>query len=309
VTDAVLSVDVGGTTIAAGLVTATGTALCTVGVPTQHTHGGRDPGLVQLADVVAGIRRQAADDGHVVRAVSLGFPEYVHHDRLTSAEVIAWERQPTDVLGDAAGSVPVFVESDVRCAAVAESLLAPAGEEDIFYVSWGTGISSTLVVDGTCRAGRRGEAIALGELDVPASVDKAWNGTLERYASGSGIAERYAEAHPESNLDCRAIAALAATGDVDATAIIRSAARAVAAALRSCIALLDPDVVIVGGGIGTSAGPLIATMRTELERGLRRPAPPAVVAARAGEHGGLIGAGLVGWRRLGAPPPACARSR
>jgi glucokinase len=304
VTDVVLAVDVGGTTTTAGLVTTDGNAVSTIGVPTLHTERGRDPGLVGLAGLVARVRRQAADDGCTVRAVSLGFPEYVHHDRLTSSEVIAWDRQPTEVLDDGADGVPVFVDSDVRCAAVAESRLAPAGERDIFYVSWGTGISSALVVDGVCRVGRRGEAIALGELDVAAAVDATWTANLERYASGSGIAQRYATAHPGAALDCRAIAALADAGDGDATAIIRSAARAVAAALRSCIAIVDPDVVIVGGGIGAADGPLVTTMRADLDGLLPRAAPPAVVAARAGEQAGLVGAGLVGWQRLGAPPSA-----
>ena len=60
-------------------------------------------------------------------------------------------------------------ESDDRT--LAETRLAPPGEHDLFYASWDTGIWSILVMDGTCRAGRRGEALALGEFDVPATVD------------------------------------------------------------------------------------------------------------------------------------------
>ena len=110
--------------------------------------------------------------------------------------MIDWDRQPAEVLGDDLDDVPLFVESDVRCAALAEARVAAADEHDIFYVSWGSGISSTLVINGVCRAGRRGEAIALGEFDVPAAIDPTWTANLEQFASGDGIARRYAAAHP-----------------------------------------------------------------------------------------------------------------
>ena len=301
-TDVVLAVDVGGTTIGAGMVTATGEVLWSVEASTVHTDRGRDPGLQQLASLVRRLRQEAADHGRAVRAVALGFPEYTSRDRLTSSEVIAWDRQPAEVLGDDLGDVPLFVESDVRCAAMAEAGVAAADEHDLFYVSWGSGISSALVIDGVCRAGRRGEAIALGEFDVPAAVDPTWKANLEQFASGVGIARRYAEMHPGTTPDGRAVAESADAGDGDATAIVCSSARAVAAALRSCIAILDPDVVVLGGGIGAADGVVASTCRAELSDLLTRPNPPAVIPARLGSRAGLIGAGLAGWQRLTAAP-------
>jgi glucokinase len=297
VTDVVLAVDVGGTKIASGLVTAAGEEVWSGAIATPGPDRARDPGLRQVTDVVRRVGDEATGLGHVVRAVSLGFPEYVNHDRLSSNEVIAWARQPADIL--AVGlDVPVFVESDVRGAAFAEARLAPPGEHDLFYVSWGTGISSTLVVDGKCRAGRRGEALALGEFDVPATVDPTWTGNLEQFASGHGIARRYAVAHPGGAHDGRAVAELATAGDLDATAIVQSAARAVARAVRSCIAILDPDAVVFGGGIGAGDARLVRTMRRELDRLLSRPDPPTLRPARSGDRAGVIGAGLTGWQRL-----------
>jgi glucokinase len=301
VTDVVLAFDVGGTAVTAGLVTATGEVLWSIEAATVHTDRGRDPGLQQLAGLVRQLRQEAAAHDHAVRAVTLGFPEYADHDRLTSTEVIAWDRQPAEVLGDDLDDVPLFVESDVRCAAMAEAQMAAADEHDLFYVSWGSGISSTLVINGVCRAGRRGEAIALGEFDVPATIDPTWTANLEQFASGVGIARRYAALHPGAAFDGRAVAERADAGDVDATAIVRSAARAVAAALRSCIAILDPDVVVLGGGIGAAAdGVVVTTCRAELDDLLTRAHPPAVVSARLGSRAGLIGAGLTGWQRLAA---------
>jgi glucokinase len=299
VTEVVVAVDIGGTTLRAGLVDAAGAVLWAVEEATVNTACGRDPGLRQLASLVDRLRVEADKQGHTVRAISFGFPEYVTGDRLTSCEVIAWDRQPAEMFGQSADGVPVFVESDVRCAALAEAATAPAGEGGLFYVSWGTGLSSTLVVDGACLAGRRGEAIALGELDVPAVVDADWTANLEQFASGGGIARRYAASHPSAEVDGRTVAGLAEAGDPDSMAIVDSAARAVAAALRSCVAILDPDVVVLGGGIGSADGLLVATLRAELDRLLLpRPDPPPVRTAVLGARAGLIGAGLVGWRRL-----------
>ena len=105
-------------------------------------------------------------------------------------------------------------------------------------------------------------------------------------------------AHPGCVHDGRAVAELAAGGDLDATAIVESAARAVARAVRSCIAILDPDAVVFGGGIGAADGRLVRTMRRELDRLLSRPDPPALRPARSGDRAGVIGAGLTGWQRL-----------
>ena len=120
-TDVVLAVDVGGTTVTAGLVTATGEVLWSVEAATVRTDRRRDPGLQQLAGIVRQLRQEAADHGHAVRAVTVGFPEYANLDCLTSNEVIDWDRQPAEVLGDDLDDVPLFVESDVRCAALAEA--------------------------------------------------------------------------------------------------------------------------------------------------------------------------------------------
>jgi glucokinase len=295
----VLAVDVGGTTMRAGLVDAAGDMLRGIEEATLNTACGRDPGLRQLAGLVERLGAQADEHRDRVHAVSLGFPEYVGGDRLTSCDVIAWDRQPVEVLRESAGRVPVFLESDVRCAALAEASVAPAGEGDLFYVSWGTGLSSTLVVNGACRAGRRGEAIALGEFDVPAAVDATWTANLEQFASGGGIARRYTAAEPDAEVDGRTVAGLAEAGDPEAMAIVDSAARAVAAALRSCIAILDPGVIVLGGGIGSADGLLVATLRADLDRLLARPNPPPVRTAALGTRAGVVGAGLAGWQRLG----------
>jgi glucokinase len=264
-TDVALALDAGGTKLLAGLVTRGGTVVLREQVPTPRDYRGCDPDLRTLAALAGRVRDRAEAARFRVSAVGVGMPEYVDGGALTSAEVFAWTRQPAEVL--AGFGVPVVVESDVRCAALAEAATRrDAGS--LLYISWGTGLSSTFVVDGRCLAGRRGEAIALGAWPVAAAVDATWPGNLESYASGRGIALRGDQA---------------------------GAAEAVAHAVAALVQVLDPDVVVLGGGVGTSGGPLPAGVRDAVPGLLARPCPPPVEPARAGADAGLLGAARVAW--------------
>ena len=132
---------------------------------------------------------------------------------------------------------------------------------------------------------------------MPSVVDAEWTGSLEAFASGLGIERRYAEVDGGGGLDCRAITELAAAGQPDARRIVASAASAVAHALRACVALLDPDNVVLGGGIGCSNSMLPQLVAEELATLLTRPDPPRVVQASLGARAGLLGAALVAWQR------------
>jgi glucokinase len=262
----VLSLDVGGTKLAGGLVDAGGRILLRAERPTPRSADGLgDPELAGTLALAGTLRAEAAARGWRITAVGAGFPEYVDDTgRLTSREVLAWTKQPAELLSPI-GTEPCIIESDVRCGALAEWRLgAGAGTSGLFYVSIGTGLSSTLVADGRLVRGARGEAIALGELP---SVD----GGLEEYASGAGIAAR--------------------GGGADA---LESAGTALGAMLAGTIVpLLDPPLIVIGGGLGTADTPYWTALNETYDRlAARRPNPPPVVRAKLGAHAGLVGAAL-----------------
>ena len=296
-TATVLAVDVGGTKLSAALVSRDLEVRLAEEVPTPRSEAGCDPGLVELAALVDRLMVRARDHSLSVEAIGLGFPEYAIADRLTSTEVFAWDVQPTALLTGAGYGVPVLVESDVRCAALAEANDRQL-DGTLFYVSWGTGISSTLMLGRQCLTGRRGEAIGLGEFRVPSVVDPEWTGNLEAFASGLGVERRYADVDGSGGLDCRAITTIAAAGQPDALRIVGSAASAVAHALGACVSLLDPDLVVLGGGIGCSDSLLPRLAAEELATLLTRPEPPAVVPATLSARAGLLGAALLAWQRV-----------
>jgi len=287
VTTVAVALDAGGSKIAGGLVTLGGE------VSTERRVATEGDGVEQTAALARDLAAAALAGGLEVAGVGAGFPEYVDAaGRLTSDEVLNWSAQPRDLLAAAVPGAPVRVESDVRCGALAEAQLgAGRGLDSLLYVTLGTGLSSSLVIDGHPHAGHRGEAIALGELDADVP---GWPGNLEDHCSGRGVCERY-EALTGVRVDeARTLMQLAADGDDAAVALLESAGVSLGSAIGGLVAVLDPQAVVLGGGLGSAAGPLRDALdRAYGARAERRPSPPPIVTARLGPRAELVGAGLL----------------
>jgi len=263
--------------------------------PTPGPPGAADPGS-------SGLRRLAADlaalaggwvradrPGVDVTAVGLGCCEYVHGGRLTSTEVLAWTEQPADWLPTVFPRATVVVESDVRCGLVAERRLGAARDVDsAVFVSWGTGLSSAVLLDGRIWPGTRGRAIALGELPGPLGLN------LEGFVSGAGMAARWGSATGRTGRDARALLAAAESSEPTARAIAATAGQALAEALSGVVHLLDPARIVLGGGLGCAD---TVARRALTRHWSRLDSPAELVIAELGPDGPLLGAGLAaGWR-------------
>lgn len=296
----VLGLDVGGTKVAAGLIDADGRILRARQRSTL-VDGNRDPGLGVTLALAQELVAEAEAMGLVVEGIGAGFPEYVDPDgRLTSHEVIAWTTQPAELL---AGLGPVTVESDVRCAALGEGAYGVArGVRDFVFVIVGTGMSHALVRAGQVQRGARGEAIALGELEVSRRVDPATTLVLERYASGEGIRERYEALTGHRVSGAEEVFDRLSRGDAEALSIVRTAGQALGEGLAALVWLLDPGAVVAGGGVATSpsTGPWRETLLAAYTARLAsRPAPPPILWAELGSAAGIIGAAIAHRRRMG----------
>lgn len=251
-----LAIDIGGTSVRAAIVRDRA-----ILERLEHASG------PDLAETTVRLARSLAN-GREIAAIGVGVPEYVHGGRVTSAEVIPWN---DSIEAELRAIAPVRVEADVRCGALAEWSAEPGS---LLYVSWGTGISCTLVLpDGTAWEGARGRAIALGERVVE-------GGTLESVASGRGI-----EAASGSGATARELAARS-----DATALFERAGELVAAAVRDAALLLDPDRVVLGGGLGTADTAALRTVRERWSLDI-----PLTTAAH-GADSGIVGAAIVALR-------------
>lgn len=313
----VIGVDVGATKIAAGLVRfPEGRVLERRRIPTRPD---RDPEQVldDLFDAVDGLAHQARARSVVVEGVGIGVCELVDpQGELLSHHCLHWTsarvRQRLGILG------PIFLDADVRAAGRAEALFGEGrGRRCFVYVTIGTGISSCLLLDGVPFVGARGATGTFASSPVaprcPACGDLS-NRTLEDWASGAGLASR---ARQDARLDVDRAEDLllrADAGESQALSVVQTGAEAMGRAIAWLVDTLDPEVVVIGGGLGLRGGrywnTLVASARQSFWSDLHRAIP--LVPASTGVDAGLLGAAalvqerLVQTARISAAPAADA---
>lgn len=297
-----IGIDVGGTKIAAGWVAfPEGVVRSERMIPTQPARGG----AAVLADVAQLAKEQIAGArvaGVTIEAIGLGLCELVDPaGRILSANCVQWLDQPvTKRLGALA---PTTIDADVRAAARAEALFGAGRDRRIFlYVTVGTGIASALVIDGEPFTGARGATGTMASAPLSLVCEhcgKASQSTLEQIAAGPALVERLNARRPGAARSGQEVLAAAAAGDAGALAVVRSAGEALESTVGLLINVLDPEAVIVGGGLGLSEGPFwesfIASTRRHIWSDVHRDLP--ILRAATGQDAGLIGAAASAWTR------------
>jgi glucokinase len=218
-----------------------------------------------------------------------------------------------DLLGERLGRT-VAVDNDATCALLAEWRLGAArGVDEVVLVTLGTGIGGALVVGGALQHGANGFAGEPGHMVVDPNGPPCVcgrRGCWERYASGSGLGRLAREAAIAGRLnDVVALAGgdaedvrgehlirAASEGDAGAIIVLDAFAWWVALGLVNLVNLLDPALIVVGGGLVEAAG-LMAPVERHFVALLYAPDSrphPAIVAATLGERAGATGAALLG---------------
>jgi glucokinase len=290
----VIGIDIGGTKIAGGLVDAiTGAILERVGMPTGADDGGAAV-LARVAQMAQDLQMRAP--GGRVAGLGLGVPELVDRaGRVASGYRIEWRDLPVAEVLAPLG--PLRIEADVRAAALAEARMgAGRGLHDFLFVIIGTGISAVSVQNGRPYLGARGAALVLANGTTRHRCGSCAAHTafvLEDVASGPGLvaAFRAAGGTAQGSED---VLAAASNGDARAHDVIGLAAMRLGQALALLTGVLDPQAIILGGGLGSAPGPYAAALRREIDAGLwpadARALP--VLPASLGPDAGLIGAAL-----------------
>jgi glucokinase len=310
VTDSALTigVDVGGTSVRAGVVDAFGNVHDTASAPTPRS-------VVALEDALAGVITELIAR-HEVSAVGLALAGFITPDRRTVrfAPHLAWRDAPVSERMSARLKLPVVVEHDANAAALAERHFgAAAGASTVVFIALGTGIGSALLLDGQLFRGAFGVAPELGHLRVvpdgrPCACGK--NGCWERYCSGTALATTAVEllardpsrspalhrlvAADQGRVTGRLVAAAAREGDPAACAAMAELARWLGEGLALVADVFDPELVVIGGGVSGSAPLFLDEARehyaTRLTGAGRRPLA-RIRTAQLGEAAAVVGAG------------------
>jgi glucokinase len=297
-----LGIDVGGTKIAAGLVAfPEGRLQLRRQIP---SHPGRG-GAAVLRDVSELARQIAAEALSLelrIGAIGVGICELVNiAGEIVSANCLTW--RSGEVREALAPIAPVIIEADVRAAALAEASFGAGKSHRIFiYVTIGTGISSCLVMEGRPYPGARGLPGTVASSPLPQLAEASNSGsalTLEQIASGPALVARFNELHGNAQSGQEVLAA-ASAGNADALNVVRSAAEAMGATIGWLVNVLDPEAVVIGGGLGLSEGAyweeLEASTRKHIWSEIHRDLP--IVRAATGQDAGLIGAAAAAWKRF-----------
>ncbi|MEU5864112.1 ROK family protein [Nonomuraea sp. NPDC047529] len=295
-----MAIDVGGTTLKGGLIAQDGTILYRERRPTPRSEG-PERVIAAISGFVADLTPPRTVSGVLLRpqAVGLAVPGLVTPERAVFSAAFGWRDVPAAAFTD--GTLPLALGHDVRSAGEAELAYGSAAA-DALYVPIGTGIAGAVVLSGSLYGGAAGWAGQIGHVPVhPGGLPCpcGQRGCLAAYASAASVAARAGETSAED------VVRRAAAGGEPAARVWAEAVEALALGLATYTLVLDPAVIVVGGGLSLAGGglslagdALLTPLRTRLAARLAfRPAPEVRVSA-LGVDAGLLGAGLLGLRAL-----------
>jgi glucokinase len=308
----ILGVDIGGTKVAVGLVNSRGQIRHAARAP-MATRGSAEQGFRAVLHAMDTVMPQARVAG--VRAIGVCAPGWVDSERgilLSATNLPCWRNSPLARKIERHYGLPTRLINDASAAALAEAKWgAGAGHESIFYVSLGTGIGTAIIRDGEIYHGRAGGGCEGGHMTVNFSGPLCGcgkRGCIEMYASGTAIARRarglLGSARNKdsrtlkmaggkiSDVTAETVSKAARAGDKLANQVLQEASDHLAIWLGNIIDLLEPEVIIVGGGIGRVMTSFRGRMRRTLETWAINPGANRIpiLNARYGAQSALAGA-------------------
>lgn len=246
--------------------------------------------------------------------IGVGFGGPVDQKRglvLTSHHVPGWNEYPLRDVLEQRLDVPAVVDNDANAAALGEaSFGAGRGQRHLLYVNVGTGIGAGIILNGVLYHGKSGLAGEIGHVTVEPSGPQCGcgkRGCLEALASGRSIGRRGREAVARDHAAAAMLVQLAGgnasaiesahvlqaamAGDPLAQRVVETTACYLGLAFANAANLLDPEMIIVGGGLSESGEVLFAPLRAAVHQHLLPgTAPPLVVPAALGYNAGIAGA-------------------
>lgn len=264
----VLALDVGSEFVRGAICDFTGTIRARATRPVESATGlQRVAELVRLAEKLYGGADLERSD---ITQTVLGSPGIYdpRRDALMLAPALPGWEEP-EVLAELrkAFGESLMVENDIDAAALAEQAHGHGRGVDSFaFVSLGAGIGMGLVLDGRLRRGVHGAVGEIGYLPFGGEPrrDPRRLGQFEAAASGAGILQAARRADMRRPVSARNVFAAAARGDERASRVVAEEALLIAKAVCAVVAVVDPELVVLGGGIGQAVG-LLDAVRRELQ--------------------------------------------
>jgi glucokinase len=274
---AVIGIDLGGVTWIGAIANLTGAVLHEVKVPGNGPDAAAN--LERLLALIAELLAVPLDDGQTLRGIGVGVPGLIRADdgSVTYAPSLGWRDVPVCAILGERFNLPVFVENDVNLAALGEwGFGAGRGASSLVCLSMGTGMGAGIIQDGAILRGYHQAAGEVGYL-VPGAdyLGKPYSsfGHLESLTASSGMAERAIQvkaaegfARPGNGaLTSDDVFLAARAGEHWAQVTIAEMVDYLSLAVLSVATVIDPELIVLGGGAARWAEDLIEPIRRRLE--------------------------------------------
>jgi len=312
--EVVVGVDLGGTKISAALVDESGNIVADVRCHTQVERG-REFVIEQLTKTVGELFERAEGLGKRVLAIGIGSPGIIDPDSgvvvKAAVNLPQWEGISLKRIFEERFNVVAFADNDVNVMALGESLFGVAkGLKNVIFIAIGTGIGGGIVVDGKLYHGSTFTAGEIGHMTILPEGPKCACGNygcLEALASGPSIARRAKEYIAkgvatslselvDDEITCEHVAKAASKGDALCRRLLEEAGRYIGVAVASLMNVLNPDCVVIGGGVAQAGEILLTPIRHEVA--LRAISPAPVLQSLLRENAGEIGAAALAFSKL-----------
>jgi glucokinase len=312
-----VGLDVGGTTMKAGVVDDRGRPLDSVSLPTE-AHRGQEFGLERMCETIREAVKVATLTMADIAAVGVATPGLMDIPAgliLDPPNLRPWRNVPVrDHIARVFGK-PTAFQNDANAAALGEHWAgAGQGVASLVFFTLGTGVGGGIVIDGKVLEGRHSHGGELGHVKIemtrPRQCGCGRYGCLEAYASATAVVRRTHELLNEGparsvlherrqlhgELTARDVFEVAAAGDELAGQIVEQTAYYLAVGAMNAMHTIDPDMVVFGGGMTAAGEPFLERIRHHV-RELAFPVPAEhtqIRYAQLGTDAGFIGAAACG---------------
>ena len=309
-----IGVDLGGTNIAVGLVAEDGRIVAKAETPTLASRP--YPELVRdMADCARKVMAEANVTEEEVDSIGIGIPGVADKDGVVIfCTNLGWRNVPIRAEIQQYINKPVYIDNDATVAGWAEYKAGVSrGTDSSVFLTLGTGLGAGIVINGKIWAGAHGAGSELGHLvievdGVPCTCGK--RGCTERYCSATAIIRMAREACADApncaimravngdtdKINAKVVFDAAKEGDTVAMQVFNRFVKYLTIAVNNVISFLDPDMIVLGGGVSRAGDFLLDALKQEVGKLLFYPTLPSPVLriASLGNDAGIIGAALLG---------------